>query len=76
MTIIAGIFGIISGGWILIAMDFAYGSGPDSILINASVSIFVGFIAVIILVLFGSLIGLIPANRATSIKPIDALREE
>jgi putative ABC transport system permease protein len=76
LTIIAGIFGIISGGWILIAMDFAYGSGPDSILINASVSIFVVFIAVIILVLFGSLIGLIPANRATSIKPIDALREE
>ena len=76
LTIIAGIFGIISGGWILIAMDYAYGSGPDSIIINASVSIFVVFIAVIILVLFGTLIGLIPANRATSIKPIDALREE
>ncbi len=76
LTIIAGIFGIISGGWILIAMDSAYGSGPDSILINASVPIIVVFISVIILVVFGTLIGLIPANRATSIKPIDALREE
>ena len=76
LTIIAGIFGIISGGWILIAMDSAYGSGPDSILINASVPILVLFISVIILVVFGTLIGLIPANRATSIKPIDALREE
>jgi len=76
LTIIAGIFGIISGGWILIAMDYAYGSGPDSVLINASVPIIVVFIAVIILVVFGTLIGLIPANRATSIKPIDALREE
>ena len=76
LTIIAGIFGIISGGWILIAMDYAYGGGPDSVLINASVPIIVVFIAVIILVVFGTLIGLIPANRATSIKPIDALREE
>ena len=76
LTIIAGIFGIISGGWILIAMDTAFGSGPDSVLINASVPIAVVFISVIILVVFGTLIGLIPANRATSIKPIDALREE
>ena len=76
LTIIAGIFGIISGGWILIAMDSAFGSGPDSVLINASVPIIIVFISVIILVVFGTLIGLIPANRATSIKPIDALREE
>ena len=76
LTIIAGTFGIISGGWILIAMDSAFGSGPDSVLINASVPIIVVFISVIILVVFGTLIGLIPANRATSIKPIDALREE
>ena len=76
LTIIAGIFGIISGGWILIAMDSAFGSGPDSVLINASVPIVVVFISLIILVVFGTLIGLIPANRATSIKPIDALREE
>ena len=30
LTIIAGIFGIISGGWILIAMDSAYGMDHDS----------------------------------------------
>ena len=52
LTIIAGIFGIITGGWILMAMDKAFGSGPDSILINASVPIFVVFVAVIILVIF------------------------
>ena len=76
LTIIAGIFGIISGGWILIALDSFFGQGSDAILINPSVSIFIVFISLIILVVFGTLIGLIPATRATSIKPIEALREE
>ena len=76
LTIIAGIFGIISGGWILIALDYFLGQGSDSILVNPSVSIFIVFISLIILVVFGTLIGLIPATRATSIKPIEALREE
>ena len=58
------------------AVDSAFGQGPDSVLVNASVSIFIVFVSLIILVVFGSLIGLIPATRATIIKPIDALREE
>ena len=58
------------------AVDYAFGQGPDSVLVNASVSIFIVFVSLIILVIFGSLIGLIPATRATIIKPIDALREE
>jgi putative ABC transport system permease protein len=33
-------------------------------------------IALIILIVSGALAGLIPANRAVSIKPIDALRDE
>ena len=45
-------------------------------MVNASVSIGIVFIALIILVVLGTLIGLIPAFKATSIKPIDALREE
>jgi putative ABC transport system permease protein len=76
LTNIAGIFGIISGGWILIAMNSLFGQGPESVLVNPSVSIFIVFISLIILVIFGTLIGLIPAGRATSIKPIEALREE
>ena len=52
------------------------GQGVDAILVNASVSIAVIFVALIILVILGTLIGLIPAFKATSIKPIDALREE
>ncbi len=76
LTLIAGLFGIITGGWILIGLDSAYGQGDDAQIVNASVSIAVVFLALIILVVLGSLIGLIPAFKATSVKPIDALRDE
>ena len=76
MTLVAGLLGIISGGWILIAADSAWGQGDDATLVNASVSIAVVFIALLVLVTLGTLIGLIPAFKATSIKPIEALREE
>ncbi|GAA4289817.1 ABC transporter permease [Aestuariibaculum suncheonense] len=76
ITLVAGILGIISGGWILIALDHFFGQGDDAALVNASVSIAVVFIALVILVILGTLIGLIPAFKATSVKPIEALREE
>ncbi|EGV42710.1 ABC transporter permease [Bizionia argentinensis JUB59] len=76
ITLVAGFFGIISGGWILIFLDAAFGQGPDAAIVNASVSITVVFVALLILVVLGTLIGLIPAIKATSVKPIDALREE
>jgi putative ABC transport system permease protein len=76
ITLLAGFFGIITGGWILIGIDSAFGQGDEAVIVNASVSIAVVFIALIILVVLGTLIGLIPAFKATSIKPIDALREE
>jgi len=76
ITLVAGLFGILSGGWILIWLDSAFGQGPEATLVNASVSISVVFLALLILVTLGTLIGLIPAFKATSIKPIEALREE
>ena len=76
LTLVAGLFGIISGGLILILLDNLFGQGADAALVNASVSIGVVFTALLILVVLGTLIGLIPATKATSIKPIEALREE
>ncbi|QXP60186.1 ABC transporter permease [Olleya sp. HaHaR_3_96] len=76
ITLIAGLLGIITGGLILMLVDSLFGQGPEAVLVNASVSITVVFIALTILIVLGTLIGLIPAFKATSIKPIDALREE
>lgn len=76
ITLLAGLIGIINGGWVLMLIDLLKGQGPEAIFVNASVSIAVVFIALIILVILGTLIGLIPAFKATSIKPIEALREE
>ena len=76
LTMTSGLLGIISGGWILIVIDRVWGQGDDATLVNASVSISVVFVALIILVILGTLIGLIPAFKATSVKPIEALRAE
>ena len=76
LTLIAGLMGIISGGWILILMDAKLGQGDDATFVNASVSIAIVFVALLILIILGTIIGLIPAFKATSIKPIEALREE
>ena len=76
LTMISGLLGIITGGWILIAIDALFGQGLDATLVNASVPISVVFLALMILVALGTVIGLIPAFKATSVRPIQALREE
>lgn len=76
ISLLAGVFGIISGGLVLIFMDKLWGQGEDSVILNPSVSIPIVLVAIIILTVFGTLIGLIPANRAVKIKPIEALSSE
>jgi len=76
LSLIAGILGIISGGLVLIFIDYKYGQGEDAVLVNSSVSIPIVLIAVLALTLLGTLIGLIPANRAIRVKPIEALSDE
>lgn len=76
LCIVAGLLGIVSGGWILIGLNKAFGQGSEAAIVNPSVSISIVFMALLILVVLGALIGLIPAFKATSIRPIQALREE
>tara|TARA_R110002073_G_scaffold4213_2_gene28018 strand:+ start:3913 stop:5175 length:1263 start_codon:yes stop_codon:yes gene_type:complete len=76
LTLIAGILGIIFGGLVLWILNNAFGSGDDFPFVNPTVNIPIAVGAVVALVTFGTLIGMIPAQRAVSIKPIEALREE
>ncbi|ASV29472.1 ABC transporter permease [Maribacter cobaltidurans] len=75
LTMVAGVIGIILGAGVLSIinnltkdLDFPY--------TNPTVPIPYVLGALLIMVILGTLIGLIPAQRAVSIKPIDALREE
>ncbi len=76
LTTLAGMLGIIFGGIVLYIMDKAWGSGPDPTLLNPTVNIPIVLTAFIILIMLGTLIGLIPAFMATLVKPIDAIRDE
>lgn len=76
LTGIAGALGIIFGGILLMIIDATAGSGENPTLTNPTVDIPVVLIAAVTLVVLGTLIGLIPAHIAVSIKPIEALSEE
>jgi len=75
LTMIAGIFGIVLGSFVLQGINAAT-QDTDIPYTNPTVPIPYVVGALFIMVVLGTLIGLIPAQRAVSIKPIDALREE
>ncbi|RKN79540.1 ABC transporter permease [Ulvibacterium marinum] len=75
LTMIAGIMGIILGAATLKLIN-SFTQDIDFPYTNPTVPIPYVLGALAIMVILGTLIGLIPAQRAVSIKPIDALREE
>jgi len=76
LTTIAGMLGIFFGAFVLFFVDKFFGQGEDAALVNPTVNIPIILLAFFILIVLGTLIGLIPAFMATIIKPIEALREE
>lgn len=75
LTLISGMAGIsFAAGLIWVMNTLLDAAGAVENFANPSVSIGVIFIALAILVLSGLLAGMIPATRATQMKPVDALR--
>ena len=75
LTMLAGIIGIIFGALTLKIIDMFTGGG-DFPYTNPTVPIPYVLGSLLLMVVLGILIGMIPAQRAVSIRPIDALREE
>ena len=75
LTMIAGVIGIILGAGVLSLIN-SFTQDIDFPYANPTVPIPYVLGALAVMVILGTLIGLIPAQRAVSIKPIDALREE
>jgi putative ABC transport system permease protein len=78
LTIISGMAGIILATLVLWLVNYALAAQDSSemMFINPSVDLVTVIIALIILVISGLLAGLIPAQNAIRIKPVDALRTE
>ena len=78
LTTFAGYFGLVVGVGLLELISFALGSGgPNTeMFLHPGIDFSVAITALSILVVCGALAGMIPARRAVSIKPIDALRYE
>lgn len=78
LTSIAGFIGLSAGVWLVEGIDFmmvSSGANTDTFK-NPEVNIQIAIIALIVLIFAGAIAGLIPANRAVRVKPIDAIREE
>lgn len=78
LTLIAGLGGIVGATFVLFLINSWVASNEESQFpfINASIDVTTLSIALLIMILMAMLAGLIPAQRAISIKPIDALRDE
>jgi putative ABC transport system permease protein len=77
LTIISGMTGVVFSAAIIWLLNYIIEkNGPVQNFINPSVGMQVIITAITILTVSGLLAGLIPANNATKMKPVDALRIE
>lgn len=78
LTAIAGVLGVLIGVWGMEAVaNVLATSGTDAEFFkNPEVELNVVLMALVILIIAGVLAGIIPARKAVSVKPVDALRAE
>lgn len=77
LTIISGMAGIVFGALIIYGINYGLDmSGPVDMFVNPSVDLRVISAALTILIVSGLFAGLIPAQNAIKVRPIDALRTE
>lgn len=80
LTVLSGMMGIVAAtGLLMLVNNILDNMGPQSGevgIVNPSVDVGVVVIAFGILIFFGLLFGLLPAQKAIKVKPVDALRSE
>ncbi len=78
LTTFAGYFGLVVGVGLLELINYLLGSGGANteMFVHPGIDFSVAVTALSILIVAGVVAGMIPARRAVSIKPIDALRYE
>jgi putative ABC transport system permease protein len=78
LTAMSGIVGLMLGVFTVEGINYALNAsgGGGEMFLNPTVDFKISVIALIILILSGIVAGLIPARKAVSVKPIDALRYE
>jgi putative ABC transport system permease protein len=73
LTAMSGYFGLVLGIGLLELLNKAIGSSGQ-MFTNPTVDLSIAVKALLVLIFSGALAGLIPANKAVSVKPVEALR--
>jgi len=76
LTSITGFFGMTAGIWLTEGVARSIAGMKTGMFANPEVDISVAMKAVMVLIVSGTFAGLIPAKRAVSVKPIDAIRKQ